>query len=342
MEKNIINWQVIGHKHITSYLEQAIISDRLVHAWLFHGPKMIGKRKLAKQFAKTLLCFQGHENKENLNNIPCNQCEQCVEFNKKIHPDFFTVEKGKQEKNISVEQIRELKNRLSSKSLFKSYKIAIIYNADSLSLSASNALLKTLEEPLGKTIIILIAQKIDTLPKTILSRTQKIKFLPVAQKEIYEYLIKERNVEHNLALNLASLADGKPERAMIFLNNQALLQSYTNSINTFLKLISAKEHQKISFVEELIGDQKKIADKINIISPLLNLWQTMFRDILLLKFSSSAKIINISAKQELIKLGPYFSSEKLHGINVNIEKTKRYLNQNVNPKLALENLILNF
>jgi DNA polymerase III subunit delta' len=337
-----MNWQVIGHKHITSYLEQAIISDRLVHAWIFYGPKLIGKKKLAKQFTKTLLCYQGQEEKKDLNNIPCNQCEQCVEFDKKIHPDFFTVEKGKEDKNISVEQIRELKGKLSSKSLFKSYKIAIIYDADSLSLSASNALLKTLEEPLGKTIIILIAEKVDTLPKTILSRTQKIKFLPVAQKEIYNYLIKEKNVEHDLALNLASLADGKPERAMIFLNNQALLQSYTNSINTFFKLISAKEHQKISFIEELIGEQKKIADKVRVVSPLLNLWQTMFRDILLLKFSSSAKIINMKAKQELIRLEPYFSAEKLHLINVNIEKTKRYLNQNVNPKLALENLVLNF
>ena len=342
MEKINMNWQVIGHKHITSYLEQAIISDRLVHAWLFHGPRMIGKKKLAKQFSKTLLCYQGQENKDGLENIPCNECEQCVEFDKKIHPDFFTVEKGKQDKNISVEQIRELKTKLSSKSLFKSYKVAIIYDADSLSLSASNALLKTLEEPLGKTIIILIAEKISILPKTILSRTQKIKFLPVAQKEIYEYLIKERKVEHDLALNLASLADGKPERATIFLNNQALLQSYTNNLNTFFKLISAKEHQKISFVEELIGEQKKIADKVRIVLPLLNLWQTIFRDMLLLKFSSSGKIINNKAKQELMKLEPYFSAEKLHMININIEKTKKYLNQNVNPKLALENLVLNF
>ena len=335
---NIMNWDIIGHKHITNYLEQAIINDRLAHAFLFYGPKQLGKKKLARQFAKILLCY----NDKISENVPCGQCEQCLEFDKGAHPDFYVIEKNKQEKNISVEQIRELRSQLIGKSFFKSYKIAIIEGAENMSLSASNGLLKTLEEPLGKTVIILVAENLYSLPKTILSRSQKIKFLPVPNKEIYNYLVSHNKLEHKEALDLANLSQGRPGRSVIFSTVPHLWKIYTDNLNTFFKLVSAEDYQKISFVQSMLEKQEKIIDKNNIIFSMLNLWQTLFRDIVLLKNELSGKIINSKVKIELQRLEPYFSLSRLYKIDNNIEQTKRYLKQNTNPRLVLENLVLNF
>lgn len=334
-----MNWQIIGHQQITNYLEQAILNERLAHAWLFYGSKQLGKRKLAKQFAKILLCSHQDKNKKS---IPCEQCEQCIEFNKGTHPDVYIIEKGKQEKNISVEQIRELRNKLINKSFFKSYKIAIIEGAEFLSLAAANALLKTLEEPLGKTVIILVAESLSSIPKTLLSRSQKIKFLAVATKDIYNYLAGQKKFNDKEILDFANLSQGRPGRAVIFSSNSHLWKVYLGNLNTFFKLISASDHEKINFVEIFLSSQKKITDQNNLILPMLNLWQSLFRDILLLKNDLSAKIINSKVKSELNQLTPYFSLEKLQQINSKIEQTRTYLKQNANPKLVLENLVLNF
>ncbi|MFH1456544.1 MAG: DNA polymerase III subunit delta' [Patescibacteria group bacterium] len=344
-----MNWEIIGHGHIINYLEHAIVNDRLAHAFLFYGPKQLGKKKLAMQFAKILLCCQNKfDSLEKINPIdlnqkfPCGSCEHCVEFDKGTHPDFYALEKNKQEKNISVDQIRELRSQLSNKSFFKSYKIVIIENAESMSLAASNSLLKTIEEPRGKTVIILTAESLSALPKTILSRTQKIKFLPVSTKEIYDYLIRHKKIEHKEASDIANISQGRPGRSIIFASSQHLWKIYNDNINTFFKLISATDYQKIGFVENLLEKQKKIIDKNNIIFPMLNLWQTLFRDILLLKNDLSVKIVNSKVRTELETLEPYFTIIKLYQIDKILEQTKKYLKQNVNPRLVLENLVLNF
>jgi len=341
-----MNWQIIGHQNIIKFLENCIFSGRLSHAFLFYGQKQIGKKEVAKQFAKALLCYEGRrvglKNKKDQLNIPCNSCENCIEFDKKTHADFYWLEKGKQDKNITVEQIRELRMSLASRSFFKSYKVAIISGAEFMSLSAANALLKTLEEPKGKTVIILIADKTETIPKTILSRTQKIKFLPVAKKDIYDYLLKVKELDRARALELSSISAGRPGRALLFAQYPEFWQRYILTVNNFFKLLSSKRHEKINFVANLFEDNKKLVVQVNTVLPLLNLWQLLLRDILLLKLSLSDKIINSRVTGELEKLEPFFNLNKIKFLNSRIEETKILLNQNTNPKLVLENLLLDF
>jgi len=197
----MFNWEIIGHKKIIHFLETCIQRDNLSQGYLFYGPKSIGKHTLIRRFILNLMCFNADENKSE---IPCMRCEQCRQINKNIHSDVMWIKKEADKKNITVEQIRNLQESLAVHSFFKLYKIAVIENAENLSLAAANALLKTLEEPTSKTILILLAERINRLPKTVLSRVQKIKFLAVSQKEIYDNLL-ELGAERELANCLAKI-----------------------------------------------------------------------------------------------------------------------------------------
>jgi DNA polymerase-3 subunit delta' len=338
-----MNWQIIGHKNILNYLENSIINGRLAHAYLFYGPENVGKKETAIRFIQAVLCDENKKDaNKNLGSIPCGVCDSCVEVRKKKYSDFIWIEKEQGSKNISIDQIRELKEKLSVKSFFKSYKIAVIAGSEDLSISAANGLLKILEEPSGKTLIILIAKRINNLPKTIASRSQKILFSTVSKKEIYNFLINEKKIDREMAWNITTLSAGKPGVAIQYIKDNSLWQKYIEDINIFFKLLPAKNHEKLKFAEAFLSKQKTMVEQSEAILPLIDFWQTIFRDLLLSKLDLSSIIINNRIKSEIDRLKIYFKADKLARINKDLETAKIQLKKNANPKLVLENLLLNF
>lgn len=343
----MFTWQIVGHKNITDFLELSIINDKLAHAYLFYGPKQLGKQTLVKKFVQSLMCYTAKQNGSKYNfeptkaniQIPCNECVHCRQIQKNIHVDVTELKREKDKKYITIEQIRELEEKLSVYSFFKVYKIVIIKNVEDLHLSAANALLKTLEEPTKRTVIILTANKIKNIPKTILSRVQKINFLPVAKKEIYNYLIKQ-DIDRSQAINLSNISNGRTGRAISFLHNPEMWHAYSNQLNVFLSLIQANRVSKIKFAEKFLGAKDFLVNKINILTPVLNLWQLILRDLMLSKLQQDDKIINTIEKDKINLLAQKFSLLKLVDLQKNIEKTKNLLSLNVNPRLVLENLLL--
>ncbi len=333
-----MNWNIIGHQKIISLLESGIQHNKLSHAYLWYGPKSIGKKTLVKQFILNLLCYNDDPNKEK---IPCLDCDSCRQTQKGNNPDVIWLKKEADKKNITVEQIRDLEDKLLVHSFFKSYKIAIIENAEDMNLASANALLKTLEEPSKKTILILLAQKIDELPKTILSRTQKIKFLPVANKEIYQYLLSQK-VEREHARELANLSNGLPGRALTFLNQPEVWQAYQQQLNNFFALLKTSRVNKFNFVKKFLSGKETLVEKNAKIIPILNLWQLILRDLILHKFALDDKIINIAGLRAMENINAKYNLEQIVSAQKRIEQTKKFLALNANPQLALENLLLNF
>lgn len=331
-----MNWNIIGHQKITHFLESAIQNDSLSHAYLFYGPKQIGKKTLVKKFILNLMCYADDPSKSS---IACGECDQCRQIKKNIHPDITWVRKESDKKDITVEQIRELQDKLSIHSFFKNYKIAVIENAEQLNLASANALLKTLEEPTKKTILILTSQNINYIPKTVLSRVQKIKLLPVATKEIFDYLIQE-DVEREQARHLSNLATGRPGRALIFMNNQEMWPVYLAQLKNFFSLITTSRVNRLKFAEKFLVSKETLVQKTEMMLPLLNLWQLILRDLILHKIEQNDKIINTRAEVDITKISQKYSLLQLINLQKYIRLTKKYLQMNVNPKLALENLLL--
>ncbi len=195
----------IGHQKQWEFLRNKYESNQLSHAYLFSGQDGIGKKYLAKEFVKYINCQE--------KNKPCGECQNCKLIEKESFPDLLMVKSINSESSIKnekdgmeidVTQMREVNNFLSYKAYYGSFKTVIIDNADRMNQEAQNCFLKTLEEPKGKTIIILIASKPEVLLSTIFSRCQTIKFFPVEKyKESQE---QQRILQDLLSVIYSELA----------------------------------------------------------------------------------------------------------------------------------------
>lgn len=338
-EKQQFEWPIIGHSNIVSYLKNNLKNGNIAHAYFFVGPDHIGKTIIAQNFVASLVC----ENfKNGLGLIPCGQCQCCRQLANNIHPDTYWLNRGidektnKLKKNISIEQIRDLQNRLSLHSFLDSYKVAVIDNAQALSQEAANSLLKTLEEPTPKTVIILLANSLAGLPQTIISRCQVLKFLPVSTKEIFDYLLSLK-IDRKKAKILAELSFGCPGLAFGYYLDTDLYNEFQDKINQFVSLLKTDINERFKIVGDLLDSN----DNEGIREALL-IWTKVLRDVILIKYSLENWVTNLKFLSDLKEIAFHYSKDNLLNFLKEIDLAKRYLSANTNSKLTLENLVLIF
>ena len=196
--------EIAGQQVIVKTLKNAILNDRLSHAYLFTGPRGTGKTSIAKIVAKTINC-------ERLNDfVPCDNCKSCLEFISKNNVDIIEIDAAS---NNGVDEIREIRNKIDLVPSFSKYKVYIIDEVHMLTQGAFNALLKTLEEPPKHIIFILATTEPHKIPNTILSRCQRFDFKRITNADIVErlsFIAKEEkiNVSSDVLLEIARLSDG--------------------------------------------------------------------------------------------------------------------------------------
>lgn len=196
--------ELIGQEVIVKTLKNAIEKNKISHAYLFTGPRGTGKTSAAKIFAKTINC------KNLINNIPCEKCDCCEQFNNNQNIDIIEIDAAS---NNGVDEIRELKNKVNLVPSISKYKVYIIDEVHMLSTSAFNALLKTLEEPPSHVIFILATTDPHKVLTTILSRCQRFDFKKVSELKIYERLeyIAEKekiDIDASALKEISRLANG--------------------------------------------------------------------------------------------------------------------------------------
>lgn len=335
--KHVDNWGIIGHKNIIDSLKISIANDRLAHAYIFHGPAHIGKTTLAEKFIFSLLSFD--DKKQLLSH------EQI--FRDNLHPDIYFVRREKDEKtdqlnqNISIDQIRELRKKLSLGTLLNSYKIAVIEEAESMSIQAANGFLKTLEEPTKKTIIILLSKEAELLPKTIASRCQIFKLLPVAKNDIFDYLIA-KGAARTVAKNLSALSLGLPGLAMDFFQNQELLEDYKEQTKIFIKMCRGDVNKKFKRIAGFFVSKLEPEEVKKQLDDFLKTGISIFRDVLLIKNEAPELIANTFLESELKDLAGQYNALGVNSLLGNVSKARHFLKMNVNPRLIMENLALRF
>ena len=195
---------VIGQDVIIKILKNAVINNKIGHAYLFSGPRGIGKTSIAKLVAKTVNCLNPKDGS------PCEQCENCMAINNGFNADIIEIDAAS---NNGVDEIREIKNKINLVPNQLKYKVYIIDEVHMLSIGAFNALLKTLEEPPEYIIFILATTDPQKVPATIVSRCQCFEFHRISSKNIVErleYICKNEkiDVEKSVLEKIAELADG--------------------------------------------------------------------------------------------------------------------------------------
>ncbi|KKR07910.1 MAG: polymerase III, delta prime subunit protein [Parcubacteria group bacterium GW2011_GWC2_39_14] len=344
-------WPLIGHEKIKKFLQAGVVERRLAQTYLFYGPEKVGKTTLAKYLAKTVFCASFAEynklsniltDSASLSKLPCGTCESCQQFDRGIYPEFYLVEREINEKteelrqNITINQVRELQNKLNKRSFSDSYKVAIIRGAETLTKEASNALLKTLEEPTPKTILILLTTAREIILETIQSRSQNLQFLPVTRKEIEAYLIS-KGLARSQADEIASLAQGRPTIALKYLENQDIVKEQLVESEKWLELLAQNNQGKLKAAEKIVQGKPSIDSLIK----GLTSFSIVLRDLLLVQ----AGQLDLITFRELIPVMQQSVKEKmdldLTKLLQRIEQAKVQLKQNVNARLILENLFLN-
>jgi DNA polymerase-3 subunit delta' len=207
-----VSWHSVrGHDRVVESLRTSLQQGRFPHALLFVGPEGIGKRTFARKLAQGLLCEVRPETELD----PCEACPGCIQVEASTHPDFIEAAKPEEKHELPIDVIRELCDQFALKPARGARKVAILDDADDLNDEASNAFLKTLEEPPPGAVLILIGTSAELQLETIVSRCQAVRFDPLPEAEVAAVLL-EKGVARDSAeaARLASVGEGSVSRAI--------------------------------------------------------------------------------------------------------------------------------
>jgi len=306
---------IAGHSGPIATIRRILGSGRVAHAYLFSGPEGIGKKKVATAFIEALFCGKAEG---------CGECISCRKILSGNHPDIHTLEPDGQ--FIKVDQVRGLQKDLSYRPYEALRKACIIDGADRFNLSSGNSLLKTLEEPPGNALIILLATNIDTVLPTIRSRCQQLSFSGVPVEEIAGFL-ENNGVDADIARVAASLAEGSIARALS-LCSEEIMAERSEVITTACNLSLKNMIDLFSFGEQFDKDREKT---LQIIGILTSFW----RDMLHLA-SGSSDLVNSDLSTLLERETSRRSREALlRGLD-QLDKSRQALLRNANVRLSMD------
>jgi DNA polymerase-3 subunit delta' len=209
-----MSWSSVrGHDAVVQAFARAVQRGRLAHAYLFVGPHGIGKRRFARELAKTLLCEGGPPAAERATFAACDRCPACIQVVAGTHPDLVVHGRPEESHELPIAVVRELCQAFGLKSARGRGKVAILDDADELNEEAANGFLKTLEEPPPGSLLILIGTSPELQLRTIVSRCQVVHFAPLSATLVAEVL-QANEVDAALVPRLVRLAAGSPGQAL--------------------------------------------------------------------------------------------------------------------------------
>ncbi|MBC7814504.1 MAG: DNA polymerase III subunit [Burkholderiales bacterium] len=326
-------WPVYGHDWAVDHLRKSMSHGRARHAYLITGTESLGKLTLARAFAMTLNCTDPEANAAN---CPCGECRSCLRIVSGNHPDVTYAEHDATTGALKIEEIRRMTSMLALKPFEARHRIAIFPNFDRAQDRAQDALLKTLEEPPPNAVLILLAESTDTLLSTITSRSQVIPLRPIPAEGVYAILTERYQVEADHAHLLANLSAGRPGWAIRALGDSALLDQRTDALNMLEELLSRNRAGRFDLADGLSKDRLAIR-------PLLELWQTYWRDVLLLVTGSGLTPSNSDRIESLERLARELdANDALDAMQATRTTLENITSTNVNARLALEVMFLDY
>ena len=317
-------WHTVGHDWAIDLLQHALKNGRLAHAFLLVGPEEIGKSTLATELAAALNCSGAEP--------PCQACLACRKTLSGTHPDVTRVEP--QNGRIKIDQIRDLQRQVSLSPYEGRTRVCLITDLHLATTEAANALLKTLEEPPPRVILVLTATDIGLLLPTVVSRCQVLALRPVATEVIIRLLCDHEHCSPEQATMIARWAAGRIGWALCAARDPGLLSARQQQMDNLVTLLNQKRVERLRMVEGL--------SKRENLHEILQLWQVWWRDVVLVASNCADLVTNSDRMDTLHLLAQAYGIGSAGSAYRNVGSTLEMLEQNVNPRLALEGLVLSW
>ncbi|MDF1655024.1 MAG: DNA polymerase III subunit delta' [Coxiellaceae bacterium] len=305
-------------------LQQAEQQQRLHHALLLSGSQGMGKLDFAREMAALRLCESPTEQ-------ACGQCRSCTLLKASSHPDYFECQPEEKSRVIKVDQIRQLIEKLSNTSQRSSGQVVVIHPAEAMNIAAANALLKTLEEPNGEVLLILVAHSRLTIPATIISRCQPVNFVVDNEQQALEWLTDQVEQKSNLELAWR-LSSGAPLLALEYLRSDRI--DWRNQMLDHMGLIYQSQQDPIADVSALC--------KLDMVV-LLNLMTSIVNDLVgLIQGVTTEYLVHQDQLAKLNYLAKRLPLVNLLSFQQELSQRQRLWlsSQSINPQLLLEYVLL--
>jgi DNA polymerase-3 subunit delta' len=322
---------IIGHRTTIASLQIAAARQRLAHAYLLHGEAAIGKRTTALAFVQALLCERSPSDAEV---DSCGICRSCHHIEVRTHPDYFVIEPDRElaTPQIKIEQIREIEQQIMYRPLIGERKICMIDDADRMTIGAANALLKTLEEPPDHSLFLLITSRPASLPATIRSRCQSLRFATPPRTDVEAALILQREMQPADARFLAIISEGRLGEALSTDLKAARLQQQ--------ELINLVSPNFLRSITNLLTAAESLA-KADRAAETLSWIARWIRDLIIVQVGGDREqLLNVDQLSALEHDARQASTDALLDLLHEIEDSQQQATRHLNLQMALENILL--
>ncbi len=316
---------IVGHQGQIELLRRAVQRDRLHHAYLFVGPEGTGKRTVATALAAAVQCPDGAGD-------ACGECASCRCIDDRNHPDVHWLEQRKGKRDIAIEQVRGLQRDLALHRFSGKKKIAIVDPLTLMNLHAQNALLKTLEEPPGESLLILVADSTGGVLPTVLSRCLRLRFSPLTVEQAAAVVARRKEVPEDRALLLAALGYGSLGRALAG-NDEGVLEERRECFRRLAGLAVDDMRGITALAEEMGADREKTLRFLEWVKGWL-------RDIMVLQVTGSpSAIYNRDLLEPLGRAAAERRVSQSTEALAEIDNATRAIHRNFNRRMVLEGFI---
>ena len=318
-----MSWDnIVGHESIVQLLQGQLAKKRLAQSYLFVGLGGIGKRALALELAKTLLCPSKHSVQA------CDRCESCQKIPQGFYPDLLIMGPESETAQIGIDQVRTLTNWASLTPYAGVYKVALLEGADHLTEEAAHACLKLLEEPPENSCLILTASSVTRLPRTLVSRCYVVRCAPQGIHKVASFLKEKEKLDFAQAQRLAVLSGGRIGIAL------KLKAEGWSAKKAALEELLAARRQKI--VEVPLGDAPRLE-----LEEALEWFASWWRDLLVLKLGGRENLLihqEYLAQLQQVSREPLTLEVLLRQVDRTL-KAHEAIQRNASPRIALAALL---
>lgn len=333
-----MNWQIHEQDWAVNLLRSHAARNaedgggKLRHAYLFTGPEGVGRRTLAIRFAQALNCPSPPEQ-----GGFCGVCRDCRQIQSLVQPDLSLLLPEAGHKDILIDQVRGLQHTLALSPYAAAYRIALLPDFQRATTQAANALLKTLEEPPDKVILLLTANAPEGLLPTIVSRCEVIRLRPASISSTQAYLQTEKGVLAEKARLMAHISGGRVGAAIRMAEDPTTLSRRREHLDAMLGLLPARHHERFKLAANLVKPWDQARQNLGEVLPI---WLSFWRDVFMMSAGGSLPLVNVDLAAQIDQAASQVSAERARALVVAHEQALRQLDAYANVQLLAETLLL--